>query len=92
MDNFLAKLHHEKVIFPHNYLYLLGITSVYIAAKFEEIDMVPIEIIVKDLGHNKFTKAEVMAMEIKILQTLNFKIPRNSSYDEAHILLKKILL
>ena len=56
MDNFLATLHRDKVIFPHNYLYLLGITSVYIAAKVEEIDMIPIEIIVKDLGHSKFTK------------------------------------
>ena len=55
------------MIFPHNYLYLLGITSVYIAAKFEEIDMVPLDIIVRDLGHNKFTKAEVLSMEIKIL-------------------------
>ena len=63
MDNFLAFLHKDRVIFPHNYLYLLGITCVLIAAKFEEIDMVPLEIIVNDLGHKKFPKQEVLAME-----------------------------
>jgi hypothetical protein len=67
MDNFLAALHSEKVIFPHNYLYLLGITSVFIAAKVEEVEMIPIEIVVNDLGHKKFSAEEVIAMEARIL-------------------------
>ena len=67
MDAFLAALHQDRVVFPHNYLYLLGITSVFIAAKVEEVQMVPMEIVVKDLGHNKFKKEEVLAMEQRIL-------------------------
>ena len=52
LDNFLAILNSESMCFPHSYLYLLGITSLFIASKYEEVQAIPLEMIVSDIGHN----------------------------------------
>jgi len=59
-------------------LHLLGVTALLIATKYEEI--YPPEL--KDLlsvSENKFTKAEVLKMESKILSTLSFNFTVPSS-------------
>ena len=52
LDNFLANLNEDMVSFPHCYLYLLGITALFIAAKLEEVQAIPLDMIVEELGHN----------------------------------------
>jgi len=57
----------------------LGVTSLLIATKYEEI--YPPEL--KDLlsvSENKFTRAEVLAMEKNMLSTLDFNITAPTSY------------
>ena len=59
-------------------LHLLGVTALLISTKYEEI--YPPEL--KDLlsvSENKFTKAEVLKMETKILSTLDFNFMYPSS-------------
>lgn len=59
-------------------LHLLGVTALLISTKYEEI--YPPEL--KDLlsvSENKFTKAEVLAMETKILSSLEFNFMFPSS-------------
>lgn len=67
IDKFLTKLKENKVVFPHSYLYLLGTTALFIAAKYEEVQCIPLDMIVKELGHNNFESKEVLQMEKKIL-------------------------
>lgn len=60
-------------------LQLVGVTSMLIACKYEEI----YPPIVKDFVYitdNAYTKDEILAMERKILQTLDFNIQITSSY------------
>ena len=83
MDKFLSSLHHDKVVFPHNYLYLLGITSIFIASKYEEVQCIPLDIIVDELGHKRHKADEVLMMELRILQVINFRIPQNCVYEDA---------
>ena len=33
-------------------LYLIGITSIFLASKFEEVDPISIKLVEKELGHN----------------------------------------
>jgi len=60
-------------------LHLLGVATLLIAAKYEEI--YPPEL--RDflaVSENKFTKQNVLCMERDILMTLDFKITAPSSY------------
>ena len=40
------------------------------------------------LGHKKFTKNNILVMEQKILEALEFKIPKTSIFEEAIIKLR----
>jgi hypothetical protein len=83
MDSFLYSLQKEDTWFPHDYLYILGMTSIFIAAKMHEEYMLGIETLLQELGHGKFKKSEVLIMERKILQALNFHIPSKNIYEES---------
>lgn len=74
VDKFLSK---QKI--QNSQLHLLGVTTLLIATKYEEI--YPPEL--RDFLHvseNKFSKSQVIAMEKQILQTLNFQITSPSPF------------
>ena len=74
IDRFLSLQQIKK-----NQLHILGVTSLLISTKYEEI--YPPEL--KDLltvSENKFTKAEVLKMEQNILLTLQFDLTSPSAY------------
>lgn len=64
---------------PRTKLQLVGVASMFIASKYEEI--YPPEL--KDFAYvtdKAYTTAEILDMEGKILCALNFKLPHTSSY------------
>lgn len=68
IDRYLAIQEIKK-----SQLHLLGVTALLISTKYEEI--YPPDL--KDLlsvSENKFTKAEVLSMEFKILSALSFNL------------------
>jgi len=74
IDRFLSKVETKKA-----QLHLIGVAGLLISTKYEEI--YPPEL--KDLlsvSEHKFTKAEVLKMESKILSTLEFDFSVPSSY------------
>lgn len=74
IDRFLSLKQIKK-----NQLHILGVTSLLISTKYEEI--YPPEL--KDLlsvSENKFTRKEVLAMERDMLLTLQFDVTAPSSY------------
>lgn len=74
IDQFMSKKKIQK-----NQLHLLGVATLLIAAKYEEI--YPPEL--RDflaVSENKFTKKNVLDMEKDILLTLNFRLTAPSSY------------
>ena len=48
-------------------LYLIGITSIFIASKIEEVRPLSVKLIEKELGHDQFTDLEILEMELDIL-------------------------
>jgi hypothetical protein len=47
---------------------------------------------VRDAGHDKFRKEDVLEMELKILSALNFKVQSKTVFEEASIKLKQTML
>lgn len=74
IDQFMSKKKIQK-----NQLHLLGVSTLFLASKYEEI--YPPEL--RDflaVSENKFTKQTVLQMEKDILHALNFKLTSPSAY------------
>ncbi len=80
LDHYLTyskKIHSEREIL------LIGITSMFIASKIEEVVQFSIEDVVQRIGHNQVSKNEVLETELEICKALDFNI---SLYTSGHIL------
>jgi cyclin A len=56
-----------------NDLHLIGVASMYVATKYEEICPLRISVMQSKISHGKFSKEEIKAKETDILQALNFE-------------------
>lgn len=69
-------------------LHVIGITSMFIASKYEDITPLFMQTLVTRIGHNRFTKENILHYEKEILGTLNFKltaIPTVLEFLERHL-------
>lgn len=60
-------------------LHLIGVTALLIATKYEEIYPPRLKELIQ-VSENKFTKEEILKLEQKILQTLQFEFNTPSAY------------
>ena len=67
---------------PEN-LHLIGICSIFIASKFCEVYPIKLINLIEKVGHNKFSKNDILNMEKMILECLNYDILRPYSIDFA---------
>lgn len=56
-----------------NDLHLVGVSSMYLATKYEEICPLRISIMQNKISHGKFTKSEIRKKETEIIAALDFK-------------------
>jgi hypothetical protein len=56
-----------------NDLHLVGVSSMYVATKYEEISPLRISVMHSKISHGKFSKEEIKNKETDILQALNFE-------------------
>lgn len=56
-----------------NDLHLVGVASMYVATKFEEITPLRISVMHAKISHGKFSKEEIKNKETDIIQALNFE-------------------
>ena len=52
----------------------MGITSLFMASKVEDVYPVKMKVLVEKVGHNKFNEFEIIEMEARILKKLDYKI------------------
>ncbi|CAD8202703.1 unnamed protein product [Paramecium octaurelia] len=71
MDYFLLKSNTQ---YSDQHLHLIGISSMFIATKLEDIYHIPLQDFVLRVGHNKYSTIKVKGMEQIILETLNYEI------------------
>lgn len=71
-------------------IHLIGLVAIYIASKYEEVRQIPIDTLLVRIGHNKFTKDDVLSTEMLILKKLRFKMPKNYFMDLLNLLMLKL--
>lgn len=76
MDRFLLKT--DKV-FETKDIHLIGVTSMLLASKMEEIIPFKVSTVVDKMTHGKMSKKSIVDMENEILQTLGFKLLESPS-------------
>lgn len=84
LDRFL-----EKVDVPRNRLQLVGITSLFIACKFEEVNAPEVRDCVY-LTDNAYQRTDVLQMETSILTALDFQLMVPTGYHFLTRLLNRI--
>ena len=78
MDNYLQK---TNKIYNENDIHLIGMVSIYMASKMEDIIPLHMVHIKTKIGHDKFTQEEIIMMERDILNILDWDILLITTYD-----------
>ena len=64
-------------------LHLIGVTSMFSAAKYEEIHPLKLSVIYDKIARKKFKKAEILDKESDMVKALDFQLEKPSVYDIA---------
>eukprot|EP00347_Sterkiella_histriomuscorum_P013697 403363713 len=73
-------------------LHLIGLVSVLISSKYEDVYPIRMSQILQDAGHNKYSQQDVLNGERDFLTVFKFKIQSKNLYEESAIMLKQIIL
>ncbi len=76
MDSFLSK---SPNIYQSKDIHLIGVTSMLIASKMEEVLPFKISTVVEKMTHGKIRADQIQQMEFEILQTLDFQMLNSKS-------------
>ena len=71
-------------------IHLIGIVCIYISSKMEDIFPIKMRHIIKNIGHNKFTRKQIMKNELLILRDINYNIINISTYDFLEIMINDL--
>jgi hypothetical protein len=55
-------------------LHLIGVATMFIASKYEDVVPILMRTVINKIGHNKFTQQQIQEKEIEILKALSFKV------------------
>jgi hypothetical protein len=55
-------------------LHLVGVASMFIASKYQDVIPLRMKTVISKIGHNKFDAKSVSEKELEILKVLGFKI------------------
>ena len=80
---FLLDLYYsnKKERVPLDQLHLLGIVCMMIASKSEEVKFIKLDAFISTVGRGKFTKEQILAMEVDVLKTISFKTAFPTIYE-----------
>lgn len=78
MDLYIAK---SQNILTNNDIHLVGIVSMYIASKMEDIIPLRMNHVRSKISHNKFSEKDIKKKEKMILETIDFETITTSTYD-----------
>ncbi|CAD8057057.1 unnamed protein product [Paramecium primaurelia] len=87
MDQYLNQSQKSHV--PQD-MHLIGVTCMFIACKFEEVQPVKLQIVHEKIAHKKLTKEEIKEKENQIAQALDFKFFGTTLYEIITITLQMI--
>lgn len=71
MDSFLSK---TNKVYEIKDIHIIGVTSMLLASKMEEIIPFKVSTVVEKMTHGKMSKKSIVEMEQEILSVLGFKL------------------
>lgn len=72
-------------------LHLIGVTSMFIASKYEDIQPLKMKMVYEKIAHKKLAVERIKQMELDILQVIHYRIPAPTILDFLKVYLKQIL-
>ena len=72
-------------------MHLMGVTSMFIASKYEDIYPLKMKMVFEKIAHKKLSIEKIKSMELEMLKTIHYKIPAPSILDFLKINLKEVL-
>eukprot|EP00347_Sterkiella_histriomuscorum_P005133 403357768 len=91
MDRYFeARNRHQKPLYKSD-LHKIGLVSILISSKYEDVFPIRMNQILQDAGHNKYNQQQLLDLEVDVLQLLGFKVQSKNFYEESCIILKKVL-
>jgi hypothetical protein len=69
----------------------MGVTSMFIASKYEDIYPLKMKMVFEKIAHKKLSIEKIKSMELEMLKTIHYKIPAPSILDFLKINLKEVL-
>lgn len=55
-------------------LHLIGVTAMFTASKYEDVRPLIMRVVVKKIGHDKFTSDQIMDRELEMLRSIGFRV------------------
>jgi hypothetical protein len=80
----------ENKCVPISKLHLVGVTSIYIATKIEEVYPIKLKTVEEKIAHKKISEREILDKENDILRAMSFNVLGESIYDIACLLLCRL--
>ena len=62
-------------------LHLIGVTSMFIASKYEDIYPLKMKMVYEKIAHKKLSIEKIKSLEMDILKTIKYRIPAPTSLD-----------
>ena len=90
MDRYFKQCEIKKQILLPAELHLIGVTSMFIASKYQDIYPLRLKIVKDKIAHNKLTCQEIKNKEDEIMQYLNYNIGLPTMWDFITIFMEEI--
>jgi len=72
-------------------LHIIGVTSMFIASKYEDIYPLKMKVVYEKIAHKKLPIEKIKSLEMDILKVINYRIPAPTSYEFLKVYLKEVL-
>jgi len=91
LDRFFSSKQSAGITLDKKDLHLFGLVSSFIASKIEDRRCIRMNEVLKEAGHGKFTKLEIIGAEKELCQTLGCELIVPNLLDEVIIALRTII-
>ena len=74
MDKYLIACNHNGKVLENSDVHLIGIVSIYLASKMQDVYPIPSSIMSEKIAHGVISKEQILAKELEFLSLFNFEI------------------
>lgn len=85
MDRFLKQKAETREVSD---LHIIGVTTMFIASKYEDIYPLKMKMVFEKIAHKKLAIEKIKGLEMDILKAINYRIPSPTSHDFLKVYLK----